>query len=274
MSLFDKNRGVTVTPDAPLKPKRVHLGFTAANVQGLGTCLNQEDSFALSNVLDPERIDSRGLLAVVADGMGGMKDGKIASETAISVIRSEFERFDYSVSLSAQLKDAVIKANRAVYNELGGEGGSTLIACIFKDSHLFFAGVGDSYLILKRGNRIYHINRKHNLLNLQYLDMITVGNIHPEIARGASDKAALTQFLGMDVIRDIDIFRVPFKLLDGDVVLLCSDGVAGVLSDECIISCLSAPSPDVMCALLEKNVLALHRGYQDNYTALVVQCRA
>ena len=270
-----KNKGASGAPaDNARKHRRLHLNFLASNMQGLGTCERQEDSFAFSNVLEPEKIDRKGLLAVVADGMGGMKDGKVASEAAVAVIRSEFEQFDYSNGLSAQLNDAVVKANKAVFDELGGEGGSTLVACIFKDAHLFFASVGDSYLILKRGDRLYHINRKQNLLNLQYLDLLIDGDINPQIARSAPDKAALTQFLGIDVLRDFDRFRIPFKLMDGDVVLLCSDGVGGVLSEECICDCLSADSPEKMCALLEQNVLAQRRSYQDNYTALVVCCRA
>ena len=76
----------------------------------------------------------------------------------------------------------------------------------------------------------------------------------------------------MDGLDEIDSLRHPMKLRAGDVLLLCSDGVGGVLSEDQLIECLSAPVPEEMCRRMHEMVIAAGRRYQDNYTALVVRC--
>ena len=65
--------------------------FLAGNIQGLGSREAQEDSFAVRNSADPEQLESRGLFAVVADGMGGMEEGRGASETAVASFTQLFQ---------------------------------------------------------------------------------------------------------------------------------------------------------------------------------------
>ena len=72
-------------------PGKNKLPYLAANLQGIGARKSQEDSFAFANVFDAEQIEKNGLLFVVADGMGGMRDGKIASDTAVYSIKNDFE---------------------------------------------------------------------------------------------------------------------------------------------------------------------------------------
>ncbi|MCQ4022115.1 MULTISPECIES: PP2C family serine/threonine-protein phosphatase [unclassified Ruminococcus] len=265
---------VTVLPTEiaqPIQIKRL-LSYRVSNLQGLGSRQAQEDSFAFANSADVTKIREKGLLAVVADGMGGMKDGKLASETAIQSIRSDFDNFECNKDLPGQLCDTLYNASEKVYSSLEGEGGSTAIVCLFYDEKLYYASVGDSYLILKRNGQIYHLNRKHTVFNRDCADAIRNGDMDPSYLKLNPERNALTQFLGMDELSDIDCFKKPLSLESGDIVLMCSDGVGGVLSEQEISSCLNNPCPEAMCTAIEQNIVAKGRQYQDNYTALIIQC--
>lgn len=252
-------------------PKRL-ISYRVANLQGIGARQRQEDAFSFANVLDVVAMKNRGLLAIVCDGMGGMKDGRLASDNAIEVIRAAYNDFDFDREIFPQLQGALLRANERVYSLLEGEGGSTAIVCLFYNSSLYFASVGDSYLIIKRGHKIFHLNKKHNVLHEVYTDTIRGGGFDPTIARADAEKDAVTQYLGIDELSDIDGFVRPLPLKDGDVVMLCSDGVAGVLSDEVMLHCLENEAPEQMTAELEQNILAAALPYQDNYTALIIKC--
>ncbi|MBQ6154100.1 MAG: serine/threonine-protein phosphatase [Ruminococcus sp.] len=265
------NRTLEIPSASPSKPKR-HISYRVANLQGIGARQRQEDAFAFANVLDVVEIRNRGMLAIVCDGMGGMKDGRLASDNSIEVIRAAYNDFDYDQDIFSQLKAALLSANERVYSLLEGEGGSTAIICLFYNSSLYFASVGDSYLIIKRGHHLYHLNKKHNVLHEVYAETIRSGGFDPAIARADAEKDAVTQYLGIDELTDIDGFVRPLPLQDGDVVMLCSDGVAGVLPDHVMLQCLENEAPEQMTAELEQNIIAASLPYQDNYTALIIKC--
>ncbi len=249
-----------------------YLSYHGAQLQQIGKRSHQEDSFAFVNISDVTLMRTRGLLAVVADGMGGMKDGKIASEAAIARIKADFESMDVTSDIPTRLRDSMIRANDEIFATLNAQGGSTGIICVFYNECLYYASVGDSYLILKRGDGIYHLNRKQNMFTRVCLQQIREGSVDCTPARTHPEKAALTCFLGMRELKDIDYVLRPIPLMDGDVVLLCSDGVGGVLDEDQLKECLSASSPEQMCRLMHEKVEAAGRRFQDNYTALVVQC--
>lgn len=248
------------------------MSYNGAQLQQTGTRSYQEDSFAFANISDVTLMRDRGLLAVVADGMGGMKDGKLASESAINRIKADFEQLDPSADIPTQLRDSMIRANDEIYAALGAQGGSTGIICVFYRAHLYYASVGDSYLILKRGDGIYHLNRKQNMFSRLCLMQIREGSMDRRPAEANPEKAALTGYLGMRELIDVDCLIRPLPLMDGDVILICSDGVGGVLTEAQIYDCLSAPTPTEMCRKMHEGVVAAKRRYQDNYTALVVRC--
>lgn len=242
------------------------------NLQGIGSRKRQEDSFAFVNAFDVTKISEKGLFAVLADGMGGMKDGKVASETAIAILREEFLNFDYEKNLAEQLHKSVICASEAVLGTLEGDGGSTVVACLVYNNQLYFASVGDSFLYLKRDHALYRMNREHNLLHQKYLQTIRRGSIDPGPARNCKEKAALTQFLGMEDMNEVDYLHRPFPLKENDVLLLCSDGVGDVIPKEELLKCLEQAEPGEMCRQMEQQIKLANKPYQDNYTALVIQC--
>lgn len=252
-------------------PKRL-LSYQVANMQGVGSRPRQEDGFAFVNAVDVLEMKRNGLMAIVADGMGGMKDGKLASETAIACFRSWFGTMDREGDIPGQLEECVREACAQVYEKLGGDGGSTAVVCILFREQLWFASVGDSYLYLLRDGQLLRLNREHNVRNRIYMRTILAGSMNPEPAREEEEGQALTEFLGMDELDQIDVLRRPLKLHDGDLLLLCSDGVAGVLSESTLQECMCRQTPEEMCAALEQAVIQENRRFQDNYTALVLRC--
>ncbi|MCM1092213.1 MAG: protein phosphatase 2C domain-containing protein [Butyrivibrio sp.] len=248
------------------------LSYQVANLQGVGTREHQEDSFAFSNALDVTGIRKKGLLAVVADGMGGMRDGKLASETAANCLKKIFDGMDRSGDLAQQLCDGVFSAGEQVRKALDGEGGSTVVACIVYQEQMYYASVGDSFLYLKRGQQLIRLNCVHNCKNQAYLETIRSGSMNPDRGRNHREKAALTQFLGMDGLDEVDYLRRPLPLQDGDIILICSDGVGGVLTEQELALCLEEKNPSKMCAEIENAIVEKKLNSKDNYTALVIQC--
>lgn len=257
---------------AEAEPIRSLLSYQVANMQGKGARAYQEDSFAFVNALDVTEIREHGLMAVVADGMGGMEAGKQVSEMAVSCMVAAFGRMQRGRGLSAQLASAVVSADAALAARFKGAGGTTLIACIIYDEKLHFASVGDSYLYLMRDGGLYRLNREQNYRHQLYAKAINAGDIDPTGADQDPDGHRLSAFLGMGGLADLDGLRRPLPLLDGDILLLCSDGVGGVLSAQQIAQDLSAGSAADACQRLGESVIHAGRRQQDNYTALVIRC--
>ena len=107
------------------KPAERLLSYRIGNLQGVGSRARQEDSFTVMNSMDVTAIREKGMFFSVCDGMGGMKDGKLASETAIASLRQSFAAMDRSRDLSRQLVECAYTASEKVEEKIGGDGGST-----------------------------------------------------------------------------------------------------------------------------------------------------
>ena len=264
-----KPSSVPVPKFEPISPL---LLSQVAILQQKGARPYQEDAFAFVNALDVTEIRENGLMAIVADGMGGMEAGKQVSEMAVSCMVSAFSQMQRTGDLALQLRNAVIAADDALVQRFKGIGGTTLISCIIYDEKLYFASVGDSYLYLMRGGSLYRLNREQNYRHQLYAEAISAGSIDPTKADQDPDGHRLSAFLGMGGLSDLDYLRRPLPLRDGDILLLCSDGVGGVVTESQIIQNLSGSSAAEMCLHLDESVRRAARVHQDNYTALVIRC--
>lgn len=253
-------------------PQRL-LGYQIDNLQGIGTRQRQEDSFACVNATDVMEIKNNGFLAVVADGMGGMKDGKLVSEAAIKQVKDDFKNMDREKDMGIQLKESIYQANRILYQTFGGSGGTTMIACVFFQERLYFVSVGDSFLYLKRCEGIYRLNREQTYRQELYRKLLYEGNLNTTQANEDEDGSRLSQFLGCPELKEVDALCRPWSIQDGDTLLLCSDGVGGVLTEQELLECLTEPTSDEACRRIEQEIQAKGRRHQDNYTALVINCR-
>lgn len=258
------------TGQEPVRPRL--LSYQTAVLQDIGRREDQQDAFVIVNARDLVAVKNKGLLAIVADGMGGMSGGSQASAAVTDRLVHVFEQLDRDNDLSIQLREGVESADDAVFRLLGGYGGSTVISCLIYQEKLWFACVGDSGLYLLRNGQLSRLNRPQNSFTLDCMTAVQSGSMDREAYMSGNNKAALTHFVGMGEVDDIDHNYRPLRLMDGDVLLLCSDGVDGVVSKERITECLSTGSAREMCSRLGDSVVKANNPHQDNYTAVVVRC--
>ena len=249
------------------------ISYRVANLQGIGNREEQEDSFAFVNALDVREIKQNGLFAILADGMGGMSGGSFASQTAIQLMTEDFRQMNRESDISAQLWDSAVRAGDVIFQKLNGSGGSTVVACVFYQEKFSYISIGDSCLYLLRDSEIIQINRPHDVRNLHYLESIRSGDLNPSMAEEDVEREAIVDFLGMPVLIEADRFLRPLPLRDRDVFLICSDGVGDVLTTEELAICMSCETPEEISRSLEEHILSKRLEHQDNYTALIVQCR-
>lgn len=254
------------------KPAQRKLSYQCASLREIGNREQQEDACELVNATDVTKIRNEGLLAIVADGMGGLESGSLASSMAVQIISGDFAVMDRTQPLEPQLAGAIDHACELVHQEISGRGGSTAIACMLYDQKLYYAGVGDSYLYLLRQGRLTRINRQHNLQNQRYLELIQAGSLDPAPARTMKEKHAVTQFLGVDQLDDVDWLRRALPLQDGDVLLACTDGIGGVLTEEETAHCMSLNNANDACNALKQAVLQKNLRHQDNFTGVLIRC--
>lgn len=243
---------------------------SGASMQGQGCRTQQQDSFMLLGLEQPEPGRKSPVLAMVADGVGSAEKGGAASTLASFCMAEAFRRIDVQGDIAAQLDNAVAGLNKKVFEELGSQGGSTLAACIVYDERLYFSSLGDSGIYLLRAEQLSRLNVEHNAVNLAYAELIAMGCTDPEQAEPGPVPSALTRFLGMEKYDSADSLRQPLRLMPGDRLLICSDGVDGSMPEQLLIHCLSEDRPEKACALLEQAIVEAELPYQDNYTALVL----
>ena len=172
-------------------------------------------------------------LMVVADGMGGHRKGEVASALSIKHLG---ERFLHTPSVGVKsdavkwLNDNINIINKEIlnYSQTHRDSygmGTTLVVAIITDEYLIFANIGDSSGYVYKNNFIHKVTKDHTLVNL----LVDAGNITDEEAKHHPKKNVLMKALGVSENADADIYGVdgPF-----DGILLCSDGLTNLLSDE------------------------------------------
>jgi len=248
------------------------LQYTIANLQGVGKRRHQEDSFGFGNVIISEKKQKDGLLAVVADGMGGMKDGRTASKITVDILLKSCGKILSADDIPTALCGNMVSAGHEVYEKTKGAGGTTVVSCVFTDSKLYFASVGDSSLFLVRNNMIFRMNREQNMRNKILMEDIDRNSLDLQLRNEPDNPLALAQYLGMQTITDIDHLRKPFSLQKQDVIVIFSDGVSGVLSENLLLKCIGSNAPKKICKNIDREIKKINLKHQDNYTALVIRC--
>ena len=277
MGIFDKllGRPRRVTEESPtveLETPPAGLALRAANVQGIGTRERQEDSFALCNVSDPAALERQGLFAVVADGMGGMDNGREASSAAVDAMTQLFRALLEEGEIPRQLREGICAVSDGIYQRFQGRSGTTLIAVRILEGMLHWVSVGDSAIFLKRGEGVFQLNREHTCLNELYLRELEADRVDRARAEMDEDARRLTAFVGMDHLTQVDQSLRPLRLRRGDTLLLCSDGISGVLTPAELLEAMSLEA-DQGCQLLETMVEEKALPGQDNYTGILITCK-
>lgn len=276
MSFLFRRRADTISRTTSFSPvdEERPITYQLAALQGIGRRKEQQDSFAYVNENDVVKCKREGLFAIVADGMGGLADGKQVSELVIDCMLRSFSELDYEGDFTEQLKAAAVQANNRAFQEYNSRGGSTLVACLLYNGKLWYVNVGDSALFLLRNGSLSQINVEQNSLTSDYRHLVHIGEMNPEDARSNPEKAALSHYMGMYDLDEVDAFLRPLPLKNGDALLICSDGISGFLRDDQIKQCMLSGSPRDVCSKLEEEVYRRAAKNQDNYTAVVIQCKS
>ena len=203
-------------------------------------------------------------LFVVADGMGGHAAGEVASELAIQTISDLAPAYPNGPMLGM----AVETANQAVYNaaqenERRSGMGTTVTAAMVMGGRLVIAQVGDSRAYLLSHGTLQQLTRDHSLM----AEMIEAGQLTPAEARVHPKRNFITRALGTSPTVRPDLYEL--NVSAGDRLLLCSDGLSGMIDDEAIARILSAYRDPQTCAK-ELVAAANDAGGHDNITAVVV----
>ena len=257
-------------PDAP--EETGPLAIRVANLQGIGEREEQEDSFAVLNATALAELSSQGLFALVADGMGGMEGGRQASEWAADFFVQLFRERDPKRSVPEWFYQSVHVVSDSVYRQFGGRSGTTLVAVHLLKDRLHWLSVGDSAIYLARDGGVFQLNREHTCLNQLYLQELEQPVIDKAQAEQDEDARRLSSFIGIDRLAEVDLNLRPLTLKRGDALLLCSDGISGVLTPPELLEAMTL-APKEGAELLEHMVLEKGVPGQDNYTGILIACR-
>lgn len=207
--------------------------------------------------------DDGGLWAV-ADGMGGHEGGEWASGRIVE----ELGKIDLALGFEETCEDALeaaIGANRQILAEgkkRGKSMGSTLVMLVIEGTHYGVLWAGDSRAYLMRGGKLEQLSRDHT----QVQEMVTRGLMTPEQAHGHPMGHVLSRAVGVQ--KEIELDKVEGEIQPGDIFLLCSDGLHGVVGDAGIAEQFSRDAPD---RALDKLIdLTLEKGAPDNVTGIAI----
>lgn len=216
-------------------------------------------------------LEEGGGLFVLADGLGGHRDGADASAIVVESMLSGWEESS-GETRGERLMDCVSRANEAVLKEQRQRGlimKSTVVALALEEDQAAWVHVGDSRLYHITGGRIYHATRDHSVTYKKYL----MGDISREAINFDEDRSSLLRAVG-DAARCLPECGQPANggtVLPGDAFLLCSDGFWEYLFDEeILVDYLKADSPQQWAELMLLRLLPRMRPGSDNLTLLTV----
>ncbi|HWR44787.1 Stp1/IreP family PP2C-type Ser/Thr phosphatase [Sporomusa sp.] len=210
-------------------------------------------------------------LFLVADGMGGHVAGEIASNLGANTIQEYIKKCKQQFDWEQILKEAIIQANAIIYQMSQSKSeclgmGTTLTAIYAEGSEIFWGHVGDSRLYLIRDNILQQITNDHSLVG----ELVQSGSITADEALVHPHRNILTRAVGTSDTICVDSGR--FLQQPGDRLLLCTDGLTNMMSEQEILSiCLRPENPQTIVNKLVEQ--ANQAGGYDNITAIVVEYR-
>lgn len=252
------DEGVTDARGA-LEEQETRIRFAGGSEPGRVRAINQDSHFVST-------MPGKGVLAVVADGMGGHQTGEVASQKAVSIIRAELERS--RAQPPTAIAKAVQSANLEIYqyaNEHPDHSGmgTTLTTLVIDDQVGLIGHIGDSRAYLIREGSVKQLTYDHSWV----AERVRQGILTEEEAKRHRWRNVITNALGATPEIKLDVSH--FLVKDGDKLLLCSDGISMLLPEEVLGRVVSEHSPEeAVKRLLQK---ANERGSPDNITAVVLE---
>lgn len=243
---------------------------------------HNEDNFLVADLTQGARglmenirthvIGGNGTLLAVCDGMGGAAAGEVASKLAVDIIYEQMQAGGpprHRDEFARRLVRAVEVAGMRIFAEAKLDRnrrgmGTTATAAALVDDHLFLAQVGDSRAYLLRGDQLQLVTRDQSLVN----QLIEAGQLTEEEAENFEHSNIILQALGTADSVQVDLTYV--KVRTGDTLLLCSDGLSGMVrAEEMRQALLANPEPMDVCKVLTEK--ANEAGGHDNITVIVAK---
>src|SRR5581483_5612607 len=249
----------------PVDCKTPKPGIEAATLSDVGLQrADNEDSYLYWEPESENEFRRKGRLAIVADGMGGYEGGQEASRLAVETVRHIYDR-DFAGDPSAALLNAFLAAHDTIqrygfeHPQFHGMG-TTCTALAIIDRELYFAHVGDSRLYLVRSGAISRLTRDHSYVGR----LVENGIVRSEDAESHPQRHILTAALGSG--REIlpHVSEQPVALEPSDVLILCTDGLWGLVGDQDLARIAQTQPLADACMRLVR--MALERGGPDNIT--------
>lgn len=267
------------SPSQPAGDIRVHI-FGRTDVGRIRE--HNEDSFIIADLTRKSRsireedriqiVGDRGSLMAVCDGMGGAAAGEVASELAVNIIYEKLVEGDLPKDhddLARRMVRAIEAAGLRIYSEAKldrhhrGMGTTATVAAML-DSFLFFGQVGDSRAYILRNQQLVQVTRDQSLVN----QLIEAGQLTEEEAENFEHNNIILQALGTADSVQVDLTFVPLRR--GDVLLMCSDGLSGMVRyDDIRQTLLDHPDTVEACKVLTDK--ANDAGGHDNVTVIVAR---
>jgi protein phosphatase len=209
-------------------------------------------------------------LFAVADGMGGAQAGEVASRLAASALEGE----DSDGLRGLERIDALIQeANRRIYDRASTDPaasgmGTTMTVALVEEMTVAIGHVGDSRAYLVRDEQMEQLTDDHSLVN----ELLKSGRLSEEEAHVHPQRSVITRAVGTDPDVDVDGFTIEGE--EGDVFLLCSDGLTDMVSDEEILELVHSHRDDLDKAVKALVTAANRGGGEDNITAVAFRISA
>ena len=245
--------------------------FLVGTLHNVGKREEQQDSFCVSNSRDEQALRQKGLMAVVADGMGGLEGGSKISKLVTNTFVNSYNRqaVPSTANFLYNTAAATEKEVEKFIEREGITGGSTLVAIMIRNYNLDFLSVGDSHIYLFQNGMLTQLNREHNYGEV-LKEKAARNEVSPEEPYRNSQRHSLTAYIGMGSFDIVDKNAQPITLKTGDKVFLCSDGVYNALGDDALIALLKS---DAVTAAkkIEASILSQNLPKQDNFTGVIVE---
>jgi len=205
-------------------------------------------------------------LFAIADGMGGAQAGEVASRLATAALKEA----GADGGGEQRITQLIQEANRRVYDRSSSDPntsgmGTTITVALVEDDRVAFGHVGDSRAYLIRAAQMEQLTEDHSLVN----ELLKTGKLSREEAESHPQRSVITRALGTDPDVDVDTFSVAAE--NGDLFLLCSDGLTDMVSEESILDVVERNRKDIDSALRALVKAANRGGGQDNITVVAFE---
>jgi protein phosphatase len=209
-------------------------------------------------------------LFVVADGMGGHVAGEIASQLAATTVSNYIQEHIGDINMEALLEQAINQANTAVYQlaqskeDFNGMGTTVTVAYV-EGNAVYWGHVGDSRIYLLRNNELRQITNDHSLV----FELVQSGNITKEEAKIHPKRNMLTRAVGTSCLIKIDSGVIMWE--PEDIILLCTDGLTNMVSEQDIYKLINHPQGNFNSILESLVAQAKDAGGFDNITTILLK---